>query len=341
MALITCPECQGKLSDLAYSCPHCGYPARAMRLEQKRFEYAKRAEEPKGVADCPMISCPRCRHGQIKRSDESGGAYVCDYCGRKWTSLENVDYCRAYQGATYEEKQNLFLKYITSKDYHVSADELADCFDLTITSAFSVLKPLKKNYLIWKDESGNYFIPDEKTIQPLKSKDDPCSRTVDATILNMGVAINAEDIIMDKAKSLLAVNQYEDLRKKYTYLSEAFDNYYMSALNHQSALYSQRVAIKAKKLDPAIAGGLAQGVAGVGAGVYIAVSQQQRNQQIDEARSVSTARVRSTSSQESSAQRICENCFYDVMAYINSYPELISIYESELSVSKDKKRGII
>ena len=26
MALITCPECSGKVSDKAYSCPHCGYP---------------------------------------------------------------------------------------------------------------------------------------------------------------------------------------------------------------------------------------------------------------------------------------------------------------------------
>ena len=26
MALITCPECSGKVSDKAYSCPHCGFP---------------------------------------------------------------------------------------------------------------------------------------------------------------------------------------------------------------------------------------------------------------------------------------------------------------------------
>ncbi len=28
MALTTCPECSGKVSDRAYSCPHCGYPLR-------------------------------------------------------------------------------------------------------------------------------------------------------------------------------------------------------------------------------------------------------------------------------------------------------------------------
>ena len=26
MALTTCPECSGKVSDKAYSCPHCGFP---------------------------------------------------------------------------------------------------------------------------------------------------------------------------------------------------------------------------------------------------------------------------------------------------------------------------
>ncbi|MFR2832301.1 MAG: zinc ribbon domain-containing protein, partial [Finegoldia magna] len=26
MALTTCPECAGKVSDRAAACPHCGYP---------------------------------------------------------------------------------------------------------------------------------------------------------------------------------------------------------------------------------------------------------------------------------------------------------------------------
>ena len=29
MALTTCPECSGKVSDKAYSCPHCGFPLRS------------------------------------------------------------------------------------------------------------------------------------------------------------------------------------------------------------------------------------------------------------------------------------------------------------------------
>ena len=29
MALIACPECEGRVSDRAAACPHCGYPVRA------------------------------------------------------------------------------------------------------------------------------------------------------------------------------------------------------------------------------------------------------------------------------------------------------------------------
>jgi hypothetical protein len=29
MALIPCPECEGRVSDQAVACPHCGYPVRA------------------------------------------------------------------------------------------------------------------------------------------------------------------------------------------------------------------------------------------------------------------------------------------------------------------------
>ena len=31
MALVTCPECKGQISDQAVSCPHCGKPAAAKR----------------------------------------------------------------------------------------------------------------------------------------------------------------------------------------------------------------------------------------------------------------------------------------------------------------------
>jgi integrase len=35
MALITCPECSGKVSDKAYSCPHCGFPMQGQEIPEK------------------------------------------------------------------------------------------------------------------------------------------------------------------------------------------------------------------------------------------------------------------------------------------------------------------
>lgn len=45
MALITCPECNGQVSDKAAACPHCGYPISAHQAKQKETE----AEQPSPV----------------------------------------------------------------------------------------------------------------------------------------------------------------------------------------------------------------------------------------------------------------------------------------------------
>jgi hypothetical protein len=33
MALIDCPECKGRVSDLARECPHCGFPMEDSRVD--------------------------------------------------------------------------------------------------------------------------------------------------------------------------------------------------------------------------------------------------------------------------------------------------------------------
>jgi len=37
MALLTCPECDGKIADSANFCPHCGDTAFALRLKKQRI----------------------------------------------------------------------------------------------------------------------------------------------------------------------------------------------------------------------------------------------------------------------------------------------------------------
>lgn len=41
MALMTCPECNGKVSTEAAACPHCGYPIYKMLLNQLEFKGKK------------------------------------------------------------------------------------------------------------------------------------------------------------------------------------------------------------------------------------------------------------------------------------------------------------
>jgi len=39
MALINCPECKKEISDKAQSCPHCGCPINAIKVEQTRKKW--------------------------------------------------------------------------------------------------------------------------------------------------------------------------------------------------------------------------------------------------------------------------------------------------------------
>lgn len=39
--LVMCPECEGQVSDKAYSCPHCGYPLKPQRTSERKKKYKK------------------------------------------------------------------------------------------------------------------------------------------------------------------------------------------------------------------------------------------------------------------------------------------------------------
>lgn len=74
MALITCPECSGKVSDKAYSCPHCGFPMK----EQKILEKPRKATRKRRANGLGSIVPLRRKSGTIyevrvnTRIDERG-----------------------------------------------------------------------------------------------------------------------------------------------------------------------------------------------------------------------------------------------------------------------------
>lgn len=69
--LITCPECNGKVSDKAPGCPHCGYPMSLIRTEEtetikrvaKKVAKKKRQKLPNGFGSIKRITGKRERYG--------------------------------------------------------------------------------------------------------------------------------------------------------------------------------------------------------------------------------------------------------------------------------------
>lgn len=101
MALITCPECHGQVSDKAAACPHCGYP-----LERAERETEQLISELTGVLKAKidtdtadqghpltkeeirtgsyLVQCPHCSHMTNKYKP------LCESCGKKWSDSSGV-----------------------------------------------------------------------------------------------------------------------------------------------------------------------------------------------------------------------------------------------------------
>ncbi|MBX7256862.1 MAG: hypothetical protein K1Y02_10920 [Candidatus Hydrogenedentes bacterium] len=52
MALVSCPECNGEVSELAQSCPHCGHPLRPSDFQVWRVKRLEIGSAVCGVAAC-------------------------------------------------------------------------------------------------------------------------------------------------------------------------------------------------------------------------------------------------------------------------------------------------
>ena len=65
MALITCPECSGTVSDKAYSCPHCGYPMQSIPTPPKAVRRSKK-RRPNGSGTVVKLSGKRKNPFQVR-----------------------------------------------------------------------------------------------------------------------------------------------------------------------------------------------------------------------------------------------------------------------------------
>ena len=103
----------------------------------------------------------------------------------------------------------------------------------------------------------------------------------------------------------------------------------MATMASVESLQVEREALS-PKLDPAIMGGIVDGIAGPAAGIYTAVSVAERNAEIDEVRKEASANARLATSNAGSARTRMISKYQQVEAYLKKYSELESLYEEAL-----------
>ena len=104
MALITCPECDGKVSDRAETCPHCGYPMK--KTPRKKPKPNRRRKLPNGFGSIT----------EIKHTDLKNPFYARANCGKDMYNRPILKPLKpeAYF-ATYEEAREALIRYNKGK----------------------------------------------------------------------------------------------------------------------------------------------------------------------------------------------------------------------------------
>ncbi len=122
--------------------------------------------------------------------------------------------------------------------------------------------------------------------------------------------------------SALAGSKSPELARSYKELDLAFCNYALSVQQNAMAHIGQSKAYSAKKIDPYIAGGAAQGLAGPGAGIYTATQADERNKRIDDYRTQSRRYVSETTAALSGAEKTLIERIRSTDILLNSIPAI-------------------
>lgn len=109
-------------------------------------------------------------------------------------------------------------------------------------------------------------------------------------------------------------------------LTKLFPQYYSDILDSALASKNALNAHKAVKIDPYIAGGIGEGIAGVGAGISNAVSAAQRNQAIDEWRIESDRKSYEAKQKSANSDALFTAEYIELAKLINSSKNVRNYY---------------
>ena len=124
-----------------------------------------------------------------------------------------------------------------------------------------------------------------------------------------------------------ALKQLTVLKNNYRWDFEILHRKYKSSLFALNlAVLGRANANKQRKIDPYIAGGAAQGIAGLGAGLYAASNASNRNNEIDEWRRNSEEEVIDREYEKNTLEKQRDKMAQEIMSIIESYSELKEVY---------------
>ncbi len=136
-------------------------------------------------------------------------------------------------------------------------------------------------------------------------------------------------------------SEKDDVEELYDNFFSAFQNYQMNLLNEIGARVGYNAALKSKKIDPFVAGGIGQGVAGTGAGIYVAANTAINNKKIDANRKYYKNEVFQTNIQTTSSERQLLDIAATLDCKLDSIAKIREYRENELEKLYHKAKGMM
>lgn len=149
---------------------------------------------------------------------------------------------------------------------------------------------------------------------------------------------NYKKSLTKAAKPLMTTTDYYKFKEMLDDLDNLLTEAHIATLLSADSLLEEKRALS-PKLDPAIMGGLADGIAGPAAGVYTALNVAEANAEIDEARREASANARKATSNAKGARSRMIYKYQEVLSYVKKYNQLKAVHAEALSIKQQEKQA--